>query len=285
MGFRASCYLKCADSCGYFDTSEENSFHYSSDGDLQISLLFDSRDNARKFINSMIQSCRYLTIPFRHNLVTLSNREDLNLSPVFLTHYTRISDEGEDGSPEYTVASSTSKMSDNAEMCYIEDPYHVLTMIERHTSRDFRASAPYKCHLIGKKDKRYENNPNNILHLSWLMHDWFDGLNRKRRLGGQKKIPSIKITATGQEELERKRLIDGSEVDTTKVYIKIYSANAGLVNDLGDMLKEGSFKDPDGCWVTFVNVFDAGAFKHCLETKARQTQALWDENGGCPTGL
>lgn len=282
-GFRSLSYLKCSDCCGYFDSNEENSFHYSSDGDLQISVLFKSEENARKFINAMIESCRYFHIPFQHNMASFRNRADLILTPIYYTHYKRISNEGQENSPEYSTAVSSSEISDNMEQCNIEDPFHVLTMIERENLRDFSASAPYKCHLISRKNKQYENNFNNILHLSWLMHDWLDGLNRKRKIGAEKTIPSIKITATGQEEPERKRLRDGSEVDTTKVYIKIFSANVAVVNGLGDMLKEGSFVDTDGCWVTFVNVLDAAIFKHCLETKASQTQALWDENGGCPT--
>eukprot|EP00981_Chlorochromonas_danica_P004530 scaffold912_cov187-Ochromonas_danica.AAC.8 len=76
------------------------------------------------------------------------------------------------------------------------------------------------------------------------MHDWLDGLNRKRRRAGQKKIPSIKVTAIGRDEAERKKLRDGAEVDTTRVYyIKISSANAVLLKDLEDMLKEGSSRD------------------------------------------
>lgn len=79
----------------------------------------------------------------------------------------------------------------------MEDPYTVLMMIERSDLREFTASAPYRCHLIGKKDKKYETDINNILH---LFHGqctiyWLDGLNRKRRLAGEKKIPSIKVTA------------------------------------------------------------------------------------------
>jgi hypothetical protein len=116
------------------------------------------------------------------------------------------------------------------------------------------------------------------------MHDWLDGLIKKRKLDGQKRKPSIKLTAAGREEYEKK-LRDGAEVDTVKVFIKIWSANAVLMRNLESMLKEGSYKDADGAWITFVNVFDVDTFKYCLEFKALQTQKLWDENGGCRTEL
>lgn len=236
-GFRAGAYLCCADCYGYFDTDELNSFKYSLTGDLQISLLFKSEENARKFINKMIEHCRFFKVPFEFQLSELPLETGLQLSPVYWNHYKQIQaiDEAEQ-SPEYSLAVSSSSVSLYPEMSNVEDPFTVLMMIERSNLREFTASAPYQCHLIGRKNKKYETDINNILHLSWTMHDWLDGLNRKRRRAGQKKIPSIKITATGREEPERKKLRDGAEIDTIKVYIKISSANPVLLKDLEGMV-------------------------------------------------
>eukprot|EP01036_Dinobryon_divergens_P036366 gene36366-47337_t len=189
--------------------------------------------------------------------------EGLQFSPVYWDHYKHIqaTDEAEQ-SPEYSLAVSNSSISVYPELSSVEDPYTVLMMIERSDLREFTTSAPYR-----------------------TMLDWLDGWNRKRRLAGQKRIPSIKLTAAGREESEKKKMRDGAEVDTVKVYIKIWSANAVLMKDLESMLKEGSYRDADGAWITFVNVFDVATFKHCLECKALQTQKLWDENGGCQTEL
>ena len=63
-------------------------------------------------------------------------------------------------------------------MSNIEDPCTVL-MIERNDLREFAAAAPFQCHLIGRKDKQYDTDFNDILHLSWTMHDWLDGLNSR----------------------------------------------------------------------------------------------------------
>ena len=109
------------------------------------------------------------------------------------------------------------------------------------------------------------------------MHDWLDGLNKKRWLVEQMKIPSIKVTGM--------KVRDGEEIDIVKVFIKIWSANAVLMTNLELMLKEGSLKDADGAWITFVNVLNVDTFKYCLEWKALSTQKLWDENNGCPDGL
>ena len=285
-GFRAGAYLCCSDSCGFFNKDESSSFKYSGTGDLQISLLFKSEDNARKFINKMIEHCRFFRIPFTHLLEELPLTEGLQFVPVYWDHYKHIQAiDGAEQSPEYTLAVSTSSISVYPELSHVEDPYTALMMIERTDLREFKAAAPYQCHLIGKNDKTYESDFNNILHLSWTMHDWLDGLNRKRRFAGQKKLPSIKVTAVGREEAERKKLRDGAEVDTTKVFIKIWSANAGLMRDLEGVLKEGSFRDADGAWITFVNVLNVDTFNHCLKCKAVQTQKMWDDNGGCPTGF
>mmetsp|Transcript_353 Transcript_353/g.729 ORF Transcript_353/g.729 Transcript_353/m.729 type:complete len:236 (-) Transcript_353:98-805(-) len=234
----------------------------------------------------MIEHCRYCKIPFQHQMSELP-LPDLQLTPVFWDHYKRIQcvDDALE-SPEYAIAVSSTSVSENPDWSSVEDPHTVLMMLERSNSRDFVASSPYTCHLIGKSDKTYATNYNNILHLSWTMHDWLDGLNRKRRRNGEKRIPSIKVVAVGRENAERVRLRDGGEVDTTRVYIRISSTNTALLNDLEGMLKEGSYKDSDDhiSWITFVNVFDLDTFQHCLAAKALETQKLWDENGGCPDG-
>lgn len=185
------------------------------------------------------------------------------------------------------IVVSSSSVSEYPDASSIKDPNTVLKMIERSDLREFVASTPWKCHLIGKLNKTYANNINNILHLSWTMYDWLDGLNRKRRCNAGKRIPSIKVVATGKEDEERVRLRDGGEVDTMRVYIRISSDNTKLLDHLEDMLKEGSFKDStdNRSWITYVNVFDLAIFKHCLATKAAQTQKIWDENGGCPGGV
>ena len=146
-------------------------------------------------------------------------------------------------SPVYPLAtiSSISESSSDISFLYpelsnVKDPYTALMMIERTDLREFTAATPYQCHLIGKNDKMYASDFNNILHLSWTMHYWLDGGH-----DGHKKLPSIKVTAVGREEAERKKLRDGAEVDTTKVFIKIWSANAGLMRDLEGVLKEGSY--------------------------------------------
>ena len=235
----------------------------------------------------MIEHCRFFKVTFHHQLNELLV-PGLQLTPLYWDDYKRIqSVDDADVSPEYSISISSSSVSEYLELSNIEDPTIVLMMIECSNLREFVACAPWKCHLIGKGDKTYVNDINNILHLSWTMHDWLDGLNRKRRRNGEKRIPSIKLEATGREEVERVMLRDGGEVDTTRVYIRISSANTMLLKDLGEMLKEGSYKESaDNCsWITFVNVLDLATFKHCLATKAAQTQQLWDDNGGCPKGI
>jgi hypothetical protein len=287
-GFRAGVYLCCADYCGFLDFNEANSFKYNETGDLQLSLLFESKDNGRRFTNKMIEHCRFFKVPICHEMIEVPHPE-VELTPVYWDDYKRIqSADDAEMSPEYTVAVSSISVSERPEVSSIEDPNTVLMMIERSDIREFVASTPYKCHLISSKiDKTYATDTNNILHLSWTMHDWLDGLNRKRKLNGVTALPSIKLVATGREEHERVRLRDGSEIDTTRVYIRISSANTKLLYDLAGMLKEGSSRDSadDSSWITYVNVFNLATFKLCLATKAAQTEKLWDENGGCPVGI
>lgn len=214
-------------------------------------------------------------------------RPDFELTPVYWDAYKHIqSVDGAEVSPQYTISVSVSSVSEYPERGNIEDPNTVLMMIERGDIREFVVGAPYKCHLIGQKDKKYATDTNNILHLSWTMHILLDGLIRKRKVNGEKCIPSIKLVATGLEYEDRVQLRDGSEVCTTRVYIRISSANTSVLNSLGEVLKEGSYKDiaDNRSWITYVNVFNLITFKYCLATKAQQTQDLWDENGGCPDG-
>jgi hypothetical protein len=191
----------------------------------------------------MIEHCRFFKVSFCHKMIEVPH-PDVELTPVYWDDYKRIqSADDAEMSPEYTIAVSSISVSEKPEVSSIEDPNTVLMMIERSDIREFVASTPYKCHLINKINKTYATDINNILHLSWTMHDWLDGLKRKRKLKGEASLPSIKLVATGREEQERVRLRDGSEVDTTRVYIRISSANGKLLYDLAGMLKEGSFKD------------------------------------------
>ena len=90
IGFRAGSYRCCSDFCGFFDKEESNSFKYSETGDLEISLLFKSEDNARKFINKMIERCLFFKVTFTHHLDEISLIEGLQFSPVYWNHYKHI---------------------------------------------------------------------------------------------------------------------------------------------------------------------------------------------------
>lgn len=84
IGFRAGAYLCCSDFCGFFDKEESNSFKYSETGDLKISLLFKSEDNARRFINKMIERCLFFNVTITHYLDELPLLDGLQLSPTCL---------------------------------------------------------------------------------------------------------------------------------------------------------------------------------------------------------
>ena len=83
IGFRSGAYLFCSDFCGFFDKEESSSCKYSEAGDLEISLLFESEDNARKFINKMIEHCRFFKVTFTHRLDEIPLIEGLQFSPLY----------------------------------------------------------------------------------------------------------------------------------------------------------------------------------------------------------
>jgi hypothetical protein len=106
----------------------------------------------------MIECCLFFNnFTITHYLDELPLLDGLQLSPVYWNHYKHIqaADEAEQ-SPEYLLAVSNSCVSVHPERSNMEDPYTVLMMIERRDLREFTASAPYRCHLIGKKDKKYD---------------------------------------------------------------------------------------------------------------------------------
>jgi hypothetical protein len=151
-------------------------------------------------------------------------------------------------------------------------------MIEDPERDYISATVLYNCHLMSKKDyPEEEKNPNNILRLSWSLHQRFDGLNTSEK----HLVPQIAIGFVRFERQEEMPISVGYAEWKDRVTIFIEARDLRILTKVGNMLKSGSQSSPDkeGKIYTFVHVDSHEDFRRCLTTKYEETKRLWSKYG------
>jgi hypothetical protein len=97
---------------------------------------------------------------------------------------------GDSYSPEHSLRGlSVQSPSDTASVHSYKDPTSVLLMLEDLSC--FIGLEVYDCHMMSRKDfPEEEKNENNILKLSWALHQRFDGL----KTSGPHNHPQIAVS-------------------------------------------------------------------------------------------
>jgi hypothetical protein len=260
----------------YSEEGESTSIFYRGD-DLQLAILFKSKENAHSFRFDLQQKC----FNFQISRVTVAEKYDvvfLSSEPVEIRaeHYKH----GDSESPPHTLALSDYKSQPNEEevsVCNAPDGYHKLQMIEDPNNLILHGKEMYKCHIASKASyPQYKNNKNNFLYLTWSTHQCFDGLNLATK---EHMIPSLAIHFEQFGDRETFEYENGHPFVKQKVHISLESPDARLLESVGLTLKPGSYFR-EGKWFTFVHVDDGAEFKQFLDIKYNETQALWNEDEG-----
>lgn len=152
-------------------------------------------------------------------------------------------------------------------------------MLESPRLGDFVGLGSIRCHL--KSQTKYpatRDDPDNVLFLSWRLHQRFDGL----RVQGPKSIPQFALRFV-QATKETRTFSDG--VERTKVHIDLDfppSASDSTFSEevfsaVHPTMKEGSVADRAARKIhTFVWVQKAHNFKKYVGFKYKETCALWN---------
>lgn len=265
----------CANALGYYHINRAQSIYYEGN-DLRMKILFSSADNCHVFLNILHETM--------HRLYTRPCRGDAEVT--FNHNYERIRLQdlpeailpGHYDSNEYDSPALTDHISDDsASVVSLSNPTAHLLMIEDPDREYMVGLNVYDCHLMSvSKYPKEKNNPNNILRMSWNLHQHFDGLNMQ----GNHLVPSIAIgfvCADKQEDVQVSH--DYTELKY-RVTVSVESPDKRILKAVGGMLKAGSKPNPDesGKLYSFVYVDSAEDFERCLTVKYNETQALWQSH-------
>ncbi len=273
--WRARVYC-LADECkGRYDADAMRTIYYDGDS-LVLSILFESRRDAHDFVSALQR--RSLGFSLISSVNILSEEEEVHMIErpnwIRATHYVH----GDSDSPMHSLASTDyrSAVDDEEDLVLgdMDDAYTQLQMIEKPNHPLLYGKALYRCHLESKAtNKAAASDHNNILFLSWITHQVFDGLNLATK---QHMVPSIAIEFVSFEEVENMELVSGYPIPKHRVWISIESPNPKILEGVGMLLKDGS-RFENGKWLTFVHVDSHESFRRYLTIKYNETKRLWDK--------
>ena len=154
------------------------------------------------------------------------------------------------------------------------DAYHTLQMIEDPNHLILYNRELYRCHSVSQASNKTERyNRNNVLILSWLTHQSFDGLNLVTK---QHLVPSIAIQFVKFEGKETLEFTNGYPFQKDKVTISVESPDPKVLESVGILMKKGS-QMVDGKLHTFVHVDSWEELKKFLTIKYDETKGLWEK--------
>ena len=269
-GWRSGVYSMCAKALGFYNMNKSHTIFYEGE-DLRMKILFPTVGDCHAFLNFLHETRNQFYAGAE--IVCAGRPETIHLSshPEFIlaSHYNTKDYDSPDFSDRMSV-------SDSASVVSLSNPTAHLLMIE-NPNRFVRLNV-YDCHLMSKSKYREESkNANNILRLSWSMHQYFDGLNTQ----GKHLVPLIAIGFVRANDGEQIEVGPGYSELKYRVTVSIESQDENVLQAVGSMLKAGSQSTPDvdGKIYSFVLVDSATEFQRCLTVKYEETKALWQQYG------
>lgn len=289
-GIRAAVYRNAEEHLACYSLNHSRSIWYNEGSeDLQITLLFDNKDSARRFRTFLDHW--YLNNPMAiksgdvlvgNEIATVHIPSSQNLRDVRLTDYvTEMSDSPVQSFLEFmtlpsSVSSTVSVVSD------MDDPLYKYQCLERPQEFVETGTKPYRCHLKPKaRFAKLANEFNNQLAGTWLFHQWLDGLHTC--VDDDNDIPILAIRPV--TDSIRDTFLPGPPPTTrSRVDIIIEFRESSKAKYFEGRLKEGSKRIEDKKLQTFVLVSDPAIFCDCLQWKYEDTIKKWnveDEGSLC----
>jgi hypothetical protein len=161
--------------CGYYQIEGAEATIYYEGTTLVFKILFKTVEHADMFIDDIIRTSidflMYEHLEISYN-VTAENIVPTSLQRIRYPHFKT----DDSTSPPFNISEGSVKSpSDTASVHSSSDPEEFMLTIE-DPSTYYKLNL-YSCHLMSKKLFPEEaKNPNNILKLSWSLHQRFDGL-------------------------------------------------------------------------------------------------------------
>jgi hypothetical protein len=265
-GVRALVYQIASKFGGFYSQRREESIYYDGNN-LIVNILFSSREKCSVFVNELDANLRYYPLLSQENIHISELFEEvyLNEEPkaILMRHYNTNESESEAYSVAITrVTHITSKT--------LIDFETELVMIENPALNDFVGLECYRCHLMSQAEFPEEkDNLNNILWMSWALHQRFDGLNTTEK----HKVPQIAISFIEGSDVPE--LFEGG-LERYRVSIAVECPNDDILAVMRERIKPGSTVVEEEKKIrTYVFVEDPKDFERCLTYKYNETKFIW----------
>lgn len=277
-GVRAKLYQEAELQHAIYSILQSKSIWYSGDN-LHLDLLFETVKSALGFRSFL--SMWHINNPFVVSGDAVSVDEVLGevyiyqsqLKYIQLSHDAQESESPVGSLEQYKGSSASTSELTGASM---ESHFSQLQSIEKQEEFGLLQVNPYCCHIKGQKTfPELKDNNNNMLALSWLLHQYFDGLNLVDEPSGQIKVPQIAINYKSHPFTEE--MVGTPLVKRRKVILTIECRTITIFKAVGDRLKLGSEKTSDLEWKTCVHVENPDVLCDCLKWKYAQTKKRWEE--------
>jgi len=264
-GYRKSLY-KCAMEChAYHPTDDIKRSIYYEEGcnNLSVRLLFSTIDRAEEFQNKLL-AFGSMHPHFGRKLAVENDIISVELTKkprrVFENQYEPV-DNTE--SPDMSL---NHILSDTSVISLTHDPALSLQAVEDVSRVAATGSKWYRCHLISATNKKYENDPDNVIYASWIFHQHFDGLNTVNGIGLAVRFEEI----VGEEEVNV-----GDKYDTRfRVNVVVQFREQLIASVFEPLFKMGTQKLSELEFGTFLYAKNPEMMKNGLLSKYNASGAI-----------
>ena len=261
----------------YYSLDRSKSIFYNDSNDLHINLLFCDKGKAESFRTFLGQW--YLNNPMAVQYGDVSVQHDMevvyvaksNLERVFLSDYTATESE----SPVQTLeelAAVPSSSDSHFSALSMSTPLAQLQSVERPEM--FSHLRPVKCHIKPRRFKELLNDDNNLLAMSRVFHDCFDGMMTNDQKSGVEDVPLFAIKPP-ETRVFKEALVGSPPLKWKRVEIARECRDEVIGEMIGKHLKMGSEKVSGTLFKTFVHVANATTFCDCLVWKYKDVCNSW----------
>ena len=277
QGIRASVFRNAEKYVAYYSVDQSRSIYYNGP-DLQIEVLFETASEGYQF--STFLSQWHLDNPFAAAGLHISVVENLteicidrnNLRLVRFSHYAA----SDSGSPIQSLKEfpgddsvlSGSGSDLNLSQASSNDPDSRYQSIEK--PENFQMFGHFKCHIKPKSEFPHLHNTNNILFMSWMVHQMFDGTHTFNSA-----IPHMAIRPITEKDFEPLAAEQNPLIERYKVELELEFLNEMAASQICPLLKDDCKRTSPTSFRTSVYVKDPSFHVQCLKWKYEHTKKLW----------
>ncbi|RYY77504.1 MAG: hypothetical protein EOO69_13925 [Moraxellaceae bacterium] len=143
-----------------------------------------------------------------------------------------------------------------------------LRLLEREDSKALFRQKAEKCHIISKKNKTYEHNPNNIIYCSRNLHQQYDAIDSTAG------VEQFYLQYVGHDPNPSQGIVNKKQCSVYATSVRVIFIDEQAKNTLHSDFKLHT--DIDKTTIQLELHFqDPLTFDYCTKTRAEQTCARW----------